>query len=102
MANVGIRDFANAVWGDYWARMSGPASVPAAVLALWLSNDIAKIAFALTAFVCAWITAYRVWKPEREKILLLPRFLSAALNSNCLSIRTTLDAFGAIRLLACR
>src|SRR5580704_1802876 len=69
MANAGIRDFARAVWGDYWARMSGPSSVPAAVLALWLSNDVAKIAFALTAFVCAWVTAYRVWKPEREKNL---------------------------------
>ena len=69
MVRVGIKDFALAVLGDYWARMSGPASVPAAVLALWLSNDAAKIGFALTGFFCAWITAYRVWKPEREKNL---------------------------------
>jgi hypothetical protein len=63
-----LRDFFRAMWGDWLARMSGPFSVPAAALALWLSNDAAKIAFALTAFVCVWVTAYRVWKPERQQV----------------------------------
>lgn len=51
--------------GDWLARMSGPASVPAAALGLWLSGNAAKTAFVLTAFVCLWVTAYRVWRPER-------------------------------------
>lgn len=59
-----LRDFARAMWGDWLARMSEPASVPAAALALWLSSDAAKTAFVLTAFACLWVTAYRVWRPE--------------------------------------
>jgi hypothetical protein len=49
--------------------MSGPLSVPAAILALWLSNDTAKIIFGLTAFICLLVTAYRVWKTEHDKVV---------------------------------
>ena len=74
-----IRDFVHAMWNDWLARMSGPLSVPAAALAYWISNDAAKIGFVLTAFACLWVTAYRVWKPEHEKVQALehrltPRF----------------------------
>ncbi len=62
----GLKDFTRAMFGDWLARMSGPLSVPAAVLALWVTGDVAKIIFVLSAFVCVWVTAYRVWKPERE------------------------------------
>lgn len=63
-----LRDFAQAMWGDWLARMSGPLSVPAVILALWLSNETAKTAFIVTAFICLWVTAYRIWKPEREQV----------------------------------
>jgi hypothetical protein len=44
--------------------MSGPASVPLAVAAFFVSNDAAKVALGATAFFCAWLAAYRVWKQE--------------------------------------
>ena len=49
--------------------MSGPLSVPAAALALWVSNDTAKILLGLTAFVCLGVTAYRLWKTEHDKVV---------------------------------
>jgi hypothetical protein len=64
-----IKDFTYAVGRDWLARMSGPLSVPAAILALWLSNDIAKIILGLTAFTCLLVTAYRVWKTEHDKVV---------------------------------
>jgi hypothetical protein len=65
----GFKDFTRAMFGDWLARMSGPLSVPAAALALWVSNDAAKILLGLTAFICLWVTAYRVWKPEHDKVI---------------------------------
>src|SRR6516164_4705856 len=65
----GFKDFTRAMFGDWLARMSGPLSVPAAALALWVSNDAAKILLGLTAFICLWVTAYRVWKPEHDKVV---------------------------------
>ena len=68
-----MRDFLRAVMGDWWARMSGPLSVPAAALGLWVSNDAAKIAFILTAFICVWVTAYRLWKPAKLSVIFDPK-----------------------------
>ena len=64
-----LKDFTRAMLGDWLARMSGPLSVPAAALALWVSNDTAKILLGVTAFVCFWVTAYRVWKIEHDKMV---------------------------------
>jgi len=64
-----IKDFTRAMLGDWLARMSGPLSVPAAALALWVSNDKAKILLGVTAFVCLWVTAYRLWKSEHHKVV---------------------------------
>jgi hypothetical protein len=64
-----IKDFTRAMLGDWLARMSGPLSVPAAAIALWAPSDAAKILFGLTAFICLWVTAYRVWKPEHDKVV---------------------------------
>jgi type II secretory pathway component PulM len=64
-----IKDFTRATVGDWLARMSGPLSVPAAALAYWVPNDTAKILLGLTAFICLWVTAYRVWKPEHDKVV---------------------------------
>jgi hypothetical protein len=57
--------FVYAIMGDWWSRVSGPLSIPAAVLGLWVTNDVAKIAFMLTAYICVWVTAYRLWKPAK-------------------------------------
>jgi hypothetical protein len=67
MARREITDFTRAMLGDWLARMSGPVSVPAAALALWVPNDAAKILLGLTAFVGLWVTAYRLWKSEHDK-----------------------------------
>ena len=61
-----LKDFGKAILADWLARMSGPLSVPAAALALWVSNDTAKILLGLTAFVCLGVTAYRLWKQGRR------------------------------------
>jgi hypothetical protein len=67
--SAGIKDFTKAMLGDWLARMSGPLSVPAAGLAYWVSNDTAKILLGLTVFVCLWVTAYRLWKSEHDKLV---------------------------------
>jgi len=64
-----IKDFTRAMLGDWLARMSGPFSVPAAALAFWVSNETTKILFGVTAFVCLWVTAYRLWKSEHDKLV---------------------------------
>lgn len=63
----GLFDFARAMFAGWFTRMSGPLSVPAAALALWVENDTAKYLLGATAFVCLWATAYFVWKAERDK-----------------------------------
>src|SRR5437016_5123794 len=67
----GLLDFARAMFAGWFTRMSGPLSVPAAALALWVENDTAKYLLGATAFVCLWATAYFVWKAERDKNLKL-------------------------------
>jgi hypothetical protein len=64
---AGLREFVRVLFADWFARMSGPLSVPAAVASLWLPNDIARILLGVTAFVCLWATAYVLWKRERDK-----------------------------------
>jgi predicted nucleic acid-binding protein len=61
----GITDFTRAMWGDWLTRMSGPFSVPLAVAAFFVTNDIAKILLGLTAFICFWVTAFLLWKHDK-------------------------------------
>jgi hypothetical protein len=68
-ARRAIADFTRAMLGDWLARMSGPLSVPAAALALWVTNDTAKILLGLTTFICLWVTAYRLWQSEHDKVV---------------------------------
>ena len=51
--------------------MSGPLSVPAAVIAAYAESNTAKIFFALTAFLCVWAAGYGAWKGERQKVIKL-------------------------------
>ncbi len=64
-----IIDFTRALWGDWLTRMSGPLSVPAAVAVFFVPNDVGKILLGLTAFICIWVTAYRLWKREHDKVV---------------------------------
>jgi hypothetical protein len=64
---TGPLEFARAIFSDWFTRMSGPLSVPAAAAAFWVSNDTAKILLGITAFICLWATAYVVWRKERKK-----------------------------------
>jgi hypothetical protein len=61
--------FTGALLGNWWALLSGALSVPATFLALWFSNDIAKMAWGAIAFVSLWVTAYRLWKSEHDKVV---------------------------------
>jgi hypothetical protein len=65
----GIKDFALAVWSDWLTLLSGPPSVPVAALALWVSNETAKVLLGLTAFCCLLFSAYRLWKREHDKVI---------------------------------
>jgi hypothetical protein len=65
----GIKDFALALWSEWLTVLSGPLSVPLAVAALFVPNDALKILFGLTAFVGVWVTAYRLWKREHDKLV---------------------------------
>jgi hypothetical protein len=73
--------FGRALCADWFTRMSGPLSVPAVVMAVWVSNDIAKVLLGLTAFVCLCTTAYAVWRKERQRVIELEK----------LSVRPELD-----------
>jgi hypothetical protein len=64
---LGFVEFTRSLGANWLTLMSGPLSVPAALLSLWLSNDAAKIAAGATAFICVWITAFILWRSEREQ-----------------------------------
>lgn len=78
-----------------FAAMSGGASVPFTALAVFLDNKWAQLVFAACALTCAWFAAYRVWKPERQKVCDLEKRLQPKLkiryektNPNCRAIVT--------------
>jgi len=50
----------------WFVAMSGPLSVPLAVLAYYIQNDTAKIVLFATAIFCAIFSSYWIWKVERE------------------------------------
>jgi hypothetical protein len=62
-----FRDFASAFWRNWFALMSGSPSVPVAIFAFYLENQIAKLALWATAAGCLILSAYQLWKPERTK-----------------------------------
>jgi hypothetical protein len=72
--------FAAAFREHWFAAMSGGASVPFAVLAAYLDNASAKTLFVLAAATCSGFAAYRVWKPEREKVIELEERLAPKLS----------------------
>ncbi|MBW7974365.1 hypothetical protein [Bradyrhizobium sp. BR 10289] len=66
-----LLEFFRAIWSEWFSRMSGPLSVPAAIAALWIENTMGKVLLAITAFVCIWAASYSVWRRERDKVISL-------------------------------
>lgn len=68
MAGVSLKTFATAFRTHWFAAMSGGVSVPFTALSVFLDNKWAQLIFAVLAFTAVWIAAYRIWKPERERV----------------------------------
>ena len=62
---LGIKEFLLAFVPQWATAMSGGLSVPLAIIALFVSNDVARIVLGLTAVVCFTVSSYLVWERER-------------------------------------
>jgi hypothetical protein len=58
--------YLKAFFTDMLTGMSGPLSVPFALLALWASGRGQKILYGLLALLCLLFASYRVWRKERK------------------------------------
>jgi hypothetical protein len=68
---------------EHWfAAMSGGASVPFTALAVFLDNALTQSVFGLCALTCVWFAAYRVWKPERDRVCDLEARLTPNIKMN--------------------
>lgn len=72
--------YCRAILRSWFTAMSGPLSVPAAGLALWVENQTAKIVLGITALVCVWAAGFAVWKRERERVRTLEDQLAAVVS----------------------
>lgn len=78
-AKPGPYAFSRAILARWFTAMSGPLSVPTAIAALFVPNEIAKLLLGLTAIACLVFTGYWIWKTEREKVIELQERLSPKL-----------------------
>jgi hypothetical protein len=53
---------------NWLAAMSGAASVPLAIAAFFVTNDVAKTGLWITSSVCLLAAAYGIWKIERQHL----------------------------------
>lgn len=63
--DTGFYTFLKAFGSDALARMTGPLSVPFAVIALWVNGSHPKFLFGSLAVIGAVVASYRVWRKER-------------------------------------
>jgi len=64
-----LKLFFGSMFSEWGTRLSGPASVPFTILALWVSSPVQKVAYGLLAVVLGFFTAFTVWlKEHNEKI----------------------------------
>jgi hypothetical protein len=68
-ASAGLRAFVLSFRGHLFAAMSGSASVPFTIAAAFVENKFAQLLFFFCALTCAGLAAFRVWKPERERVM---------------------------------
>lgn len=91
MSGTNVRAFASAFRTHWFAAMSGGFSVPFTALSVIVDNKWTQFIFAFLAFSAVWVAAYRIWKPERERVLDLeerarPR-LKCSFNANDLGCK---------------
>jgi hypothetical protein len=65
MQPIDLRAFVRSLLSSWLTGMSGPLSVPLTIAAVFVPNDVAKVALGVTAFACFWGAAYGVWVRER-------------------------------------
>ena len=71
--------FARAFGADWGERMSGPASVPLMIAALFIPNHYIAIGTGLIGIACGIFAAYRVWSSERNHVVELEKINRADL-----------------------
>jgi hypothetical protein len=81
---------------EHWfAAMSGGASVPFVIAAVYVDNKYGQALLAICALVCAAFASYRVWKPERFRVRELEERLAP-------KIKVSLDPSYGIRIAETR
>lgn len=63
-----FRTYLRAFTADMFSRMSGPASVPFAALAVLVSSHWQKVVYGCLAATCTVYSSYRVWRNERRDV----------------------------------
>lgn len=71
--------FLKAFWADWGERMSGPASVPLMLLALFISDKGVAIGTGSLGIACGAFASYRVWSKERSRVAELEKISRADL-----------------------
>jgi hypothetical protein len=82
--------YLKAFFSDMLTGMSGPLSVPFALLALWVSSHTQKLLYASLAVLCALFASYRVWRNERREA-------SARLNNKIAEVNSLTESLTAIQ-----
>jgi hypothetical protein len=84
MAKIEARfqDFVRSFGGHWFNYMSGAPSVPAAIIALYVSNPITEVLLWLTAAACVVLSSYLVWRVERLKVIELSGRLAPKLEAS--------------------
>jgi hypothetical protein len=67
-SDASFKAFLRAFGGKWFTGMSGPLTVPFALLALFVDQKYLKALFGILAVLCAGFSSYWVWKTERESV----------------------------------
>jgi len=62
-----IGKFFSGMFSEWGSGLSGPASVPFVVLALFTSGTVQKTAYASLAIILGFVSAYRIWLKEHDR-----------------------------------
>lgn len=62
-----LSKFFGRMFSEWGSALSGPASVPFAVLALFGSGTAQRLAYGALAVILAFVSAYRIWAREYER-----------------------------------
>jgi len=92
--------FLKAFWSDWGERMSGPASIPLMIAALFIPNRYIAIGTGILGIACGAFAAYRVWSNERGRVIELEKISRADLQRmlNGMFIENTFMLRGEINL----